>query len=359
MSPFSLLVYFFRLGLTSFGGPLAIIAQIQRDLVDQRKVISEEDFVRALSLIKSLPGPVAIQVVAFWSYRLCGAWIAVLASILFVLPAFLMMLALAIFYDQFRASHGLVQLMDGMQAGAFVLILLALHSISKSSYSMPRFWVLFFLSLLTLGYFHVLEPVVIVAAGLISIFWPRLTSGSSPGSSLRSFVLVDLFWVCLKAGAFTFGTGFAILPLLQADFVDLHHWVTQQQFMDAIAFGQLTPGPISVAVTFVGYRVAGFWGALLATVAIYLPGVFNMTTWFPRTFTWFSRQGWVKPFVTGATAAIAAGILLALVTIAGVLQPGQLVIPVVLLILSFRFSIPSWALVVVSGASWWLIQAIF
>jgi chromate transporter len=250
MSSLSLLCYFFRLGLTGFGGPLAVIAQIQRDLVDQRKVIDEDEFLRSLSLIKSLPGAVSVQVIAFWAYRLYGIWIAILSSILFVLPAFLMMLVLAIFYDQFRASTQLVRLMDGMQAGAFIIILMALHTLSKGSYSQLKFWVLFLLSLLFMGHFKILEPLMIISAGLLSVYWPKFKSRVS----LHSFVLTEIFWSCLKAGGLTFGTGFAMIPILQADFVDLHHWVSQQQFMDAIAFGQLTPGPVTISVTFIGPR---------------------------------------------------------------------------------------------------------
>jgi chromate transporter len=315
-------------------------------------VIDEDEFLRSLSLIKSLPGAVSVQVIAFWAYRLYGIWIAILSSILFVLPAFLMMLVLAIFYDQFRASTQLVRLMDGMQAGAFIIILMALHTLSKGSYSQLKFWVLFLLSLLFMGHFKILEPLMIISAGLLSVYWPKFKSRVS----LHSFVLTEIFWSCLKAGGLTFGTGFAMIPILQADFVDLHHWVSQQQFMDAIAFGQLTPGPVTISVTFIGYRVGGVWAAVAATFAIYFPGVFNVTTWFPRTFKWFSQQTWVKPFVTGATAAIAAGILLALVSIAETLTVAQMVFPALLLIMSFRFKIPSWAIVVVSGISWWAIS---
>jgi len=353
VTSWQILIYFFRLGLTGFGGPLALIAQIQRDLVDERKIIDRQEFINSLSLIKSLPGPVANQVVAFWSYRLAGPWVALLAAILFILPAFLMMVALAIFYDQFRASPELISLMDGFQAGAFVLIVVALYTLTKGYYGHPRFWIAFIFSLIAMFFFHLNEPIAIVGSGLISALWQKKCF-----NRLHSIVVLDLFWLCLKAGALAFGTGFAILPLLQRDFVDYNHWITKQQFLDAIAFGQLTPGPVSVTVTFIGYRVAGIWGALLATIGIYLPGTLNMLTWFPRAYQWFSRQQWVERFVLGATAAIGAGIIVALSALRESLALPSLIVPIILFLISLRRKMPSWVLVVYSGVGWWLVSRV-
>lgn len=352
MRPLAILLYFFRLGITGFGGPLAIIAQIQRDFVEQKKIIPEEEFRRSLSLIKSLPGPVAVQTVTYSAYRLAGLWVALAAAFLFVLPSALMMVELAKYYDQFRISPGIMYFLEGMQAGAFVLILVALHALTKGLQSKPKFWVLLLFSIFFMGWLKISEPLVIIGVGLISLIWPK----TFHQNKTRSVVLWELLWICLKAGGLAFGTGFAILPLLQQDFVNIKHWVSQEQFMDALAFGQLTPGPISVTVTFVGYRVAGYWGAAVATIGIFLPGVFNMTTWFPRAYKWFSKQNWIKDFVVGATAAIASGIVLALLDLSKTIVVLNLLIPLLLLVVNLKWKIPSWALVLVSGAAWWAVK---
>ncbi len=340
------------MGFTAFGGPLAIIAQIQRDLVDKQKLITEEEFKKSLALIKTLPGPTAAQVLTFIAYRLGGFWTAFFSLSFFILPSALMMVGLAIYYDKFRANAEILNLLEGMQAGAFVLIVMALYSLTKGNFTQNRFWVLFVISLLVLGPLKIFEPFVIIGAGVFSLF---LNFKPRP-LKLSSYIGLDLFLICLKAGGLAFGTGFAILPLLQKDFVEVQHWVTKDQFMDALSFGQLTPGPISVTVTFVGYRLAGWLGALVATVGIFLPGFFNMTTWFPRAYNWFSRQVWVNSFSVGATAAIAAGIVIVLLSLLETIRGPQLIIPFLLLGLSFRRNIPSWALVVISGLSWWLVS---
>lgn len=351
MSPAALLFYFLKLGTTGFGGPLALLAQMQKDLIDHRKIMSQEEYLKSLALIKSLPGPIAIQMVAFITYKLYGPLWAVAASVLFVLPAAVMMLLLAIFHNEFRNIQVFQYFLDGMQGGAFFLILLGLYSLTKSYQKEIKFWILFVLSVLLVGPFKIIEPFVILIVGSVS------NVQMSFKNRLQSFLMLDILWVCLKAGGLAFGTGLAIIPLLQTDFVDLHHWVTREQFMDALAFGQMTPGPISVTVTFVGYKVAGFSGALIATFGIFFPGVFNMTTWFPRAFTWFSTQKWIQRFVFGATAAIAAGIIIALVQMFETISWQVLVAPIAIFAFSLKWKLPSWVMVIGSGMSWVLLKS--
>jgi len=348
---FKLLLYFLRLGFTAFGGPLAIIAQLQLDLVENKKLVTEKDFKESLSLIKSLPGPVATQVLTFNAYRIGGLWFSLIATILFVLPSFLMMVLLAAYYDQFRTDPQIMLFLDGMQAGALVLIAVALYSLTKGNLKQSRFWIFFFLSVILLGPLKVFEPIVIVGAGVAGILTQNIKINKN---QLKSILPLDIFLVCLKAGGLVFGTGFAIIPLLQNDFVNIHQWVTKDQFMDAIAFGQLTPGPVTITVSFVGYRAAGWMGASLATFGVFLPGVFNMTTWFPRAFSWFSKQSWVKAFVTGATAAIAAGIVVAIFSLSETTSMLKLIVPILIFVVSLKKKIPSWAIVIGSGAGWWI-----
>jgi chromate transporter len=121
--------------------------------------------------------------------------------------------------------------------------------------------------------------------------------------------------------------------------------------LDAISFGQLTPGPVSVTVTFVGYRMAGFLGAAVATIAIFLPAFFHMVTWFPRVVNWLSKQNWISEFTLGVTAAVVATIIVAVVPIAQGFSPGQMTLGLVLLVLTLSYPVPSWAVVILGGVA--------
>ena len=346
-----LLGYFFRLGFFTFGGPFAIIAQIQRDLVDRRKLISQDNFKKSLALIKSFPGPTGTQVMMFSAHQVGGFWFSLAASVLFILPSYLMMVILAAYYDQYHANQEILIFLEGMQAGAFVLIMMALYNLTKPNLSSIRFWTIFYVALILIGLLKFSEPLVIIGAGLAAMFW---SFRPEKKTLLKSYVPWDLFLISIKAGTLAFGTGYAIIPLLQHDYVEIHNWITKAQFMDALAFGQLTPGPVSISVTFVGYRVAGWAGATAATVGIFLPGFINMTTWFPRAFEWFEKQSWVKPFVMGATASIAAGIIVTFLSMSVSTSILRLIIPSLLVWLSVSRNLPSWAVVILSGSGWWI-----
>lgn len=339
-------LYFLKLGAIGFGGPLALIAQMQADLVKKSKLIEADEFSQALALIKTLPGPIAIQMIAFMSYRKRGFFPAIISSFLFVLPSFIFMLLLSIFYRDIR-SHALSSAaMDGMQAGALALIASALFQLLRDYFKTKKFWFFVFLALSMMMFFKVSEVFVIFSLAIISVI---ANESHKKISKVHSIPILELGLICLKAGGLAFGTGIAIIPLLQKDFVTKFGWVTQQEFLDALAFGQMTPGPISVTVTFVGYRVAGFLGAVVATAGIFAPGVFNMTTWFPRVYDWFSNQKWIKEFVLGAISAVAAGIVVSLFDMSQSLNYKILSIAVLVFSLSRAVKIKSWLLIGLSA----------
>jgi chromate transporter len=340
------LLYFFRLGATGFGGPLALIAQMREDLVIKNKIIDEFEFNQSLALIKTMPGPVAVQMIAFLSYRRKGLWQAVVSSILFIFPAFIMMLLLAIFYKEFRSFKISSSALDGMQAGALALISAALLQLLKDYIKNKMFWYYLFLSFIFIIFLHLSEVLVIFIMAAVAVSVPRF---SSKLLQIKSIPILELILICLKAGGLAFGTGIAIIPMMQKDFVERLGWLTQQQFLDALAFGQLTPGPISVTVTFVGYVVAGFWGAVIATIAIFLPGIFNMTTWFPRVYDWFLSQKWVKDFILGAISVIAAGIVVSIYQMGHVLNYKSISISLIIFGLSRMKKIKSWMLIGMSA----------
>lgn len=346
-------LYFFKLGCFGFGGPLSIISQIQNEAIQRRKWMSEEDYLQVISLIKSMPGPVAFQTVVFVARRRSNVLGATLAGFFFVLPSFLIMVLLARYYEQLNVNPIISTVLSGMQGGAFILILLALKDLGKPYYNNSRFWSYFLFSLLLLV-FLVPEPIAIIGCGCLAAYFAQ-----KPKTTTLKSVQLDLFLICFKAGAVAFGTGLSIVPLLQNDFVNIYKWVSQSQFLDALAFGQLTPGPVIITVTFIGYKVAGMLGAVIATTAVFLPSWFHMVTWFPKLQAWLSDQIWIKRFVLGASAALIAGICLALIHLLPNMQWMQLIVPLVFAT-TYRFQrVPGVLLVVVSGFGYLLLNKLF
>lgn len=343
-----LIFYFFRLGLTGFGGPLALIADMQKELVEKRSWISNDEFRQAFAAIKSMPGPVAFQTALYLGTRRINRWAGLVAGICLLIPATVMMFFLAESYQSVQASPSLVRCLIGMQTGALAMIALALRPLTRDYYKSNRFWFVVLCSffLVFRGYFA--EPVLIFSFGLIfSIYDKQKIKNKTIFEA--GFSISLLCWICFKAGAFVFGTGLAMVPILENEFVASRGWLSHQEFMDALAFGQLTPGPVSVTVTFIGYKLGGLLGGGLATVAIFLPSALHQLTWFPKFVSWFSSQRWVRSFVEGATAAIVGGILVSLFSLIKSVSILQLGLFFLILILSYLKTMPSWFWILFPG----------
>lgn len=352
------LFYFLRLGVLGFGGPIAAIAQMHRDLVEERGWMTNEHFQQVFPLIKSMPGPISFQTAVYFGRYRAGFWGAVLAAFGLVFPSFLLMVALAHFHSQFEQAAWIRSLMLGFHAGAVSLIAFALIALSRGLTRESRFWIAIVVGFVALEFFHVSEVIVILGTAAIALafeFRPKKLAAfalvAAPVVAVSSSnVLLELFWVCFKSGAVVFGTGLAIIPLLENAIVHQYHWLSAPEFMDALAFGQLTPGPVVITVTYVGYKILGLGGALLATIAIFLPSFVHMTTWFPKATQWLARQKWIKPVTTALAGAVIASIVWALLRIIKDFSFYQTGISLALLIVLILMSqIPSWLVVILGG----------
>lgn len=297
--------YFFYLGALGFGGPFAIIAQMQRDLVEKKQWLSMDEFRRALVVIKAMPGPIGHQMVVYIARQRAGRWGGLFGGLAFIIPSFLMMVGLAAAYDQFQNLPIVSGFLTGIQMAAVAVIFVSLNALTQSYWHQNRFWILTVLGLLIFYILELPEPVVILLLGGWSVLFKE--NGKPPAAQLNE--ASALFWVCFKAGAFLFGTGYAIIPILQTEFVDVHAWSTLEQFKDALAFGMLTPGPILMTVTFLGYKMGGVELAALATFAVFLPSFFHHLTWFPSFLGRMSKASWLQIFLVGAIAGVTAGIV--------------------------------------------------
>lgn len=340
-------VYFFRLGVFGFGGPLALIAQMQRELAEERKWISEEEFRRAFALIKAMPGTVAVQMAIYISRRRAGRFAGFVGGLALIIPSFAMMILLAQTYNEFIESPQMVIFFEGIQMAALALIFYSLRALTTPYWRISRFWVLLVIGLILTAWQSVPEYLLILVLGSWAIVWDR----KAVPNKLNS-VLLPLFLVCLRAGAFIFGTGFAIIPALQSNFVTIHQWATVTEFKDALAFGQMTPGPVVITVTFLGYKIAGFMGALVATIGVFLPAFFHQLVWFPRAMRKLESFTWLNAFLLGAIAAVGAGILFVVVQMTKGISPYQALIFVASLALLMKVKInPALLILLAGGAS--------
>lgn len=339
--------YFLRLGVVGFGGPIATVGYMQRDLVEQRGWIKREDFLDGVALGQAMPGPLAAQVAMWIGYLRRGAWGAIAVAAAFIGPSFLMVIAAGALYALYSGT-GIVQaLFYGIGPAVMAIIAIAAYKLLKLTDR--RDWRLWAISAAVFAVTAITgsEPIpLIIGAGLAILCldappaWPRRktkpTRDTRPpappkaqGHALVPAVLVapaaavgsggaasllplGLFF--LQTGALVFGSGLAIVPLLRDGVVDQHHWLDQSQFLDAVAMGLITPGPVVITAGFIGYLIAGLPGAVVATVGIFTPiylAVVILGRWFVRHRD--NRR--VKAFVAGATAAAAGALAGAVVVL--------------------------------------------
>ena len=320
-----LLRYFLGLGIWGFGGPIATVGYMQRDLVERRGWLDRQDFINGVALGQTMPGPLAAQVVMWVGYLWSGASGALATAAAFILPSFLIVLSVAIIYVRFSGLQIIQSMFYGIAPAVMAIIAFAAVKLAQlTDEKDARLWgitlVIFAVTALTgaeIALLFITAGVVMIALDAPPAFLRRGSRGSGtavvgvPFSILTGTAvggtLVALALFFLKAGAFIFGSGLAIVPFLKAGVVSQHHWLTETQFLDAVAMGLITPGPVVITATFIGYLVGGLAGAVVATVAIFIPiylGVVLPGRWLIR----HQAHPQVRAFVKGATAAAAGAI---------------------------------------------------
>ncbi len=312
-----LLKYFLKLGATGFGGPLALIQQMRKDLVESERLIEPEKFDQAFTLIKALPGPIAFQMAVHCGHRLKGFRGALIAGFGLIFPAFVMMLIAGLYYSQIVAYPRAQIFFNGMQYAVAAVILLGLKSFIINYKKNILFWCIVLVSAVFFFEKIIPESILIVGFGLIVVLFNRLRKTNIVMSAILPAVFISeneklfvIFKTCFTAGALVFGTGLAVFPFFQSQFVDHLNWLPLDVFNDGVTFGQMTPGPVTISTTFLGYQMAGFSGACVATLGLLIPPFFHMTTWFPRAMIWMSEQKWISHFILGSTGAVVGCLLM-------------------------------------------------
>jgi chromate transporter len=316
------LAYFLRLGTLGFGGPIALAGAMHRDLVETRGWISEADYQEGLTLAQVSPGPLAAQLAIYLGYVRAGILGANLVGLAFILPSFLMVLGLSALYLRFGGLHWMQAVFYGVGAAVIGLITRSAFKLAKSTLKRdPLAWGIFAVVGLTTAISGREWVLLVIGGGLL--FWIVKTrpwrNGTVALSLMPTFWLTGLhgpaalttvggiFLFFAKAGLFVFGSGLAIVPFLRGTVVTEFHWLTEQQFLDAVAVAMITPGPVVITVAFIGYLVAGPLGAGAAALGVFLPVYLMVILAAPLIRRHGQRPG-LKALVQGITAGAAGAI---------------------------------------------------
>ena len=364
---------FLKMGLTAFGGPAAHIAMFHDEVVVRRKWLDDQGFLDLLGATNLIPGPNSTEMAIHISFIRAGWAGLVLGGACFILPAMLMVMALAWVYVQFGSTPQVEWLLYGIKPVVIAIILQALWVLGRKA-TKGALTALVGLGALGLYFIHVSPLVVLLGGGLIVMALKNIKLLNKP--NIRSWFIYFsglgipllaaipfsywlLFWTFFKIGAVLYGSGYVLLAFLQADFINKLGWLTNQQLLDAIAIGQVTPGPVFTTATFIGYLLGGVPGGILATVGIFLPSfiLVALSSWLiPR----IRNSPFSSSFLDGVNAASLG--LMAAVTLelgrATFIDPFSVVIGLTAAVLLFRFKVNSTWLIL-GGAAVGLLRSFF
>jgi chromate transporter len=316
--------YFLRLGFLGFGGPVALVGQMERELVDDKKWLTKEQMREAIAICQSMPGPLAIQVGIYISYLRGGFWGAWAGGWAFILPNFVIVAALGALYVRLGGLSWMAAIFYGVSPAVIALILHSCWRLAKLGMEDWLQWTIAAAAFaITVG-LEAEVALVFIGAGILGVLYygtlfRRAVAGVAFAASAAPTApaalplaggvsLWKLLAFFLKAGSLTFGSGLVIVPFLEKGLVQESGWLDGRQFLVAVAIGMLSPGPVVITATFVGYLIAGFWGSLVSTVGMFLPS-FLLVLIVAPILVRHRKNVNVQGFVKGAYAAAIGTIL--------------------------------------------------
>lgn len=333
----NIVLYFFKLGYSGFGGPVALVGYMHRDLVEQKKWIADQDFKDGMALAQLAPGPLAAQLCIYLGYVHYGILGATLCGIAFIIPSFIMVVLIGICYKMFGGFPWMQAIFYGVGAAVVGIIIISSYKLTEKSISkfqkdaIIKNWMLWLFFIVTAIVTFITQSealLLFISAGLVYMFIKAPPNFISHKKTMNLLLLTNTgFWqfdwktlgkIALfftKAGAFVFGSGLAIVPFLHGGVVTEYHWLSEHEFLDAVAVAMITPGPVVITVGFIGYLVAGFPGATVAALATFLP-CYLFTILPAPYFKKYGRHPSIKAFVDGITAAVVGALAGAVIVIA-------------------------------------------
>ncbi len=357
---------FLKLGAFSFGGPAVYIALMHRETVRKRHWLEEQDFLDLVGATNIIPGPNATEMAIHLGLRRAGWRGFISAGLLFIIPGMLATMVLSWAYVRYGTMPQAEWILYGVKPVVIAIVLQALWSLGKTAVK-SVLTALIGAAVLVLYFFGLNEIMLLFAGAAVVLIvyaarhwqWkgtaaiaalPLLKVPLTAAASVVSFSQLTLFLTFLKIGSVLYGSGYVLLAFLRSEFVTRLGWLTNQQVLDAIAIGQATPGPVFSSATFVGYLVGGWSGALLATVAIFLPS-FIFVAALSRFMPWARKSPWAKTFLDGVNVAslgLMAGVTWELGR-AGVVDIFTIVLAIISLVLVLRFKVNSIWLILGGG----------
>jgi chromate transporter len=314
--------YFFKLGWLAFGGPVGQIGLMHLQLVERRRWLTEDEFVRALNFCHLLPGPEALQLAIYAGYRKGGHRGGILAGVLFIVPGYVTLTALAWIYVHYGKTPEVLGVLWGFRPVGLALLLAALVRISRAALKGVFPVVLAVAAFAAFYLLHLPFLVVLLGCGLAFVAWRRMGPGSRVAAAAASLLVagrveaaesvaqrsLDLSWFFLKVGLFSFGGAYAVLPYIREGAVASYGWITDRQMIDALALGETTPGPLISIGIFVGFLAghgvrAPWLGASLSTFWLFLPS-FLFVLPAARYMNWVTSRPGLKEFLKGITSGV-------------------------------------------------------
>ena len=326
--------YYLRLGVLGFGGPVALVGQMERELVDEKKWLTKEEMREGIAVCQSLPGPLAIQVGIWISYIRGGFWGAWAGGWAFILPNFIIVVALGALYVRFEGLPAVAAIFYGVSPAVIALILHSCYRLTKLGMKDWLEWTLAAAAFIITVAVQAEVALVFIGCGIVGLLYygsfvrgrkmsttslmvgVPLVAAGVPQANLGA-MLGKLLAFFLKAGSLTFGSGLVIVPFLEKGLVQQTGWLTEREFLVAVAMGMISPGPVVITATFVGYLVAariggslldGLWGSLVSTIGIFLPSFLLILIVAPILLR-YRRNPNVQGFIKGAYAAAIGTIL--------------------------------------------------
>ena len=358
--------YYLRLGALGFGGPVALCGQMEKELVEERKWLTREEMREGIAVCQSLPGPLAIQVGIFVSYLRGGFWGAWAGGWAFILPNFVIVSVLGALYIHFGGLSPVTAVFYGVSPAVIALILHSCYRLAKLGMEDAAQWMIAAACFAVTVAVQAEVALLFIASGVLGVltygtlFRARSANvlallAAVPGAAAASSgvggsILAKLLIFFLKAGSLTFGSGLVIVPFLEKGLVQQTAWLDERQFLVAVAIGMISPGPVVITATFVGYLVAGFWGSLVSTIGIFLPSfllVLIVAPFLTRNRTNRNVQGFVKGAYGAAIGTmLGASVLLGRIAIGDWLT---VLVAILSLIVLFRWKVSNPALVAVTA----------
>ncbi|MBZ5658037.1 MAG: chromate transporter [Acidobacteriia bacterium] len=363
--------YFLRLGTFGFGGPIALAGHMQQDLVDERGWVRKEDYLEGLALAQLAPGPLAAQLAIYLGYIRAGVLGATAVGVAFVLPSFLMVLGLSAAYVRYGGLHWMQGMFYGISAAVIGIITRSAFKLTKLTLGKDKLlWTIFAILAVSTAWTSQEIIWLFLLGGVANLFakalpsrLPARTTVSmlfAPGP-LATFgasgTLLTIFVYFAKAGLFVFGSGLAVVPFLYGGVVQGHHWLTDKQFVDAVAVAMITPGPVVITVAFIGYLVAGIAGATAAALGIFLP-VYLVVVLLAPSYKRWAKNPQLNAFVRGVTAAATGAIAGAVVVLArrSVYDLPTVLICAMSLAVLFRWKVPEPVLIACAAVAGLLLR---